>query len=143
MDKPESLSSKSEIHVLRLGPGADLKKSLQQLAVTNNWPAAVLVTCVGSLTDYNLRFANRKEGVSGKGHFEIVSLVGTISASSVHLHLMIADNNGTAIGGHLLDGNIVFTTAEIAIAMLPDLVFHREFDPASGYKELNVQRIHA
>ena len=32
-----------------------------------------MITCVGSLTDYNLRFANQPEGSKGSGHFEIVS----------------------------------------------------------------------
>jgi predicted DNA-binding protein with PD1-like motif len=138
MTPSNSLSSNTRIHVTRLTPGTDLKKALQLLAVRNNWSAAVMVTCVGSLVDYNLRFANQKEGTHKKGHFEIVSLTGTLSASSVHLHLAASDEKGVIIGGHLLDGNIVFTTAEVAIAELSELAFERQFDPASGYQELHI-----
>ena len=134
----DSFSSKSRIHVARLTPGTDLKKALRGLAVRNNWSAAVMVTCVGSLVEYNLRFANQEEGTRKKGHFEIVSLTGTLSASSVHLHLAASDEKGVIIGGHLLDGNIIFTTAEVAIAELSDLTFERQFDPASGYQELHI-----
>lgn len=133
-----ALSSQAKIHVIRLRPGEDLKKAIVEFAASNEFMAAVMVTCVGSLTEYNLRFANQKEGRSGTGHFEIVSLVGTVSRSSVHLHLCISDEKGMTTGGHLLDGNRVYTTAEIAIAELPQLEFQRTFDEASGYKELNI-----
>ncbi len=133
-----SLFSQAKIHVIRLRPGEDLKKSILDYAAQNEFRAAVIVTCVGSLTEYNLRFANQKEGKSDTGHFEIVSLVGTISDSSVHLHLCISNEKGITTGGHLLDGNRVYTTAEIAIAELPQLEFQRTFDEASGYKELTI-----
>lgn len=100
----------------------------------------MIVTCVGSLVQYNLRYANQKGGHSKTGHFEIVSLVGTLSRSAAHLHLSIADETGKTTGGHLLDGNIIYTTAEIGIAELPDLVFERVFDAASGYHELFVAK---
>lgn len=133
-------SSASTIFVLRLMPHEDLKKSLQRFAADNKLKAAVIVTCVGSLEQYNLRFANQKQGHSQEGHFEILSLTGTLSGSSAHLHLSVADGQGVTRGGHLLDDNLIFTTAEIAIAELTDLAFDRIPDPGSGYAELAIRR---
>lgn len=41
-------------------------------------------------------------------------------------------------GGHLLDANLIYTTAEIAIAELPELVFDRVLDSTYGYQELQI-----
>ena len=133
-----SLHSPQKIYAIRLKPGEDLKQSIQKFAVENNLQASVVVTCVGSLLQYNLRFANQREGVVRKGHFEILSLSGTISESAVHLHLSIANEKGKTTGGHLLDDNLIFTTAEIAIAELTELEFKRIYDPNSGYPELSI-----
>lgn len=127
-----------KIHVIRLEPKQDLRRSLIEFAALNDMKAAVIVTCVGSLTQYNLRFANQHEPTKRKGHFEIVSLVGTLSASSAHLHLCVSDEQGLTTGGHLMNDNLIFTTAEIAIAELPDLLFERAPDPVTGYHELRI-----
>ncbi|MEX2232308.1 MAG: DUF296 domain-containing protein [Cyclobacteriaceae bacterium] len=74
-----------------------------------------------------------------QGHFEILSLSGTLSASSAHLHLCVADESGTSTGGHLLDKNVIYTTAEIAIVNIRNMEFERVFDPDSGYRELSVK----
>ena len=40
------------------------------------------------------------------------------------------------MGGHLKDGCIVDTTAEICIEIFDEIKFKREFDESTGYKEL-------
>ncbi len=130
-----------KVHVFRLRPHQDLKKEILEFAKKNNISAAVIVTCVGSLEQYNLRFANRTVPTQGKGHFEIVSLTGTLSAHSTHLHVSIADENGKTIGGHLMDENYIYTTAEIAVLELSDVEFLREPDPTYGYHELIVKKL--
>ncbi len=37
-----------------------------------------------------------------------------------------------------MDGNKVYTTAEVVIGAASDLAYSYEFDPASGYEELVV-----
>jgi predicted DNA-binding protein with PD1-like motif len=138
MKNGEWFHSASRIHVARLQPGDDLRQKLLDIAAAKKMKAAVIVTCVGSLVQYNLRFANRKGGSMRRGHFEIVSLTGSLSASSLHLHLSVSDGDGSTTGGHLLDGNLIYTTAEIAIVELTGLVFQRVLDPATGYDELRI-----
>lgn len=122
--------------MFRLKPHEDLKKSIVAFAKTNNIKAGIILTCVGSLEQFNIRFANQETGLKNQGHFEIVSLVGTFSDSASHIHISVSDPSGKTIGGHLLDENLIHTTAEIAIAELTDLIFLRETDSAYGYKEL-------
>ena len=43
------------------------------------------------------------------------------------------------MAGHIGQGCIVRTTAEIAIASLPHLIFRRIADPKTGYPELSVE----
>ena len=130
------MHSASKMYMIRLKPHDDLRESLLQFARDHSLDAAVLTTCVGSLEQYHLRFANQSHGIKRTGHFEILSLAGTLSARGSHLHLSVADENGEVTGGHLLDGNLIYTTAEIAIAELTTLRFERAEDPSYGYHEL-------
>jgi predicted DNA-binding protein with PD1-like motif len=72
------------------------------------------------------------------GPLEIVSLTGTLGADGLHVHISLAAADGVCIGGHLVQGCIVNTTAELVIGELPDVAFHRLADPATGYAELVV-----
>jgi len=129
----------SQHHVIRLQPGHDLKKAIAAFAKTNNLRAAWIVTAVGSLTTYHLRFANQTEGKIESGHFEIVSLSGTLNADAMHIHMSVSDNTGRTIGGHLLDGNMVYTTVELVIGATDEVEFSREVDLKYGYRELVVK----
>ena len=62
-----------KVHAVRLKPGQDLRAAIEAYVKENNIAAGWLVTCAGSLTDYNIRFANQQNGSSGSGHFEIVT----------------------------------------------------------------------
>ena len=126
-------------YVLRLKPGDDLKEGIQQFVNANNIRAGWIVTCVGSLTQYHLRFANQEQGMEGTGYFEIVSLTGTLSINGSHLHASISDGYGHTIGGHLLSGCKVYTTAEIVLTATDDYIFTREYDETTGWKELKIK----
>jgi len=131
--------STTKSYAFRLKPGEDLKKNIELFLKEKNITAAGIVTCVGSLTEANIRFANQPDGKLMKGHFEIVSLTGVLSINGSHIHISIADETGRTIGGHLLDGCLIYTTAELIITELNDLEFKRELDPTFGYKELVIK----
>ena len=133
------LPSPLQAYALRLHPGDDLRQKLNVFVQAHQLKAAVLITCVGSLTVVTLRLANQKEPTEYRGHFEIISLGGTLSVNGSHLHLAVADSTGRTFGGHLLAGCLIYTTAEIVVGELPTLEFARETDPTFGYKELVVQ----
>ena len=125
-------------HAIRLTPGEDLRQGLLAFARRAGLQAGAVVTCVGSLTEVCLRYANQPAGATRAGPFEIVSLVGTLTESDCHLHVCVSDGSGATLGGHLLDGCRVFTTAEVVVAELVGLHLRREPDPATGYAELVV-----
>ena len=129
------------VHAFRLKPGQDLRKEIEAYVKENNIAAGWITTCVGSLTNYNIRFANQQNGNTGSGHFEIVSLVGTVSTNGSHIHISISDSTGHTIGGHLLQGSIIYTTAEIVIQSTPNLIFKRETDGSTAWEELQVERL--
>ena len=127
-------------HAVRLKPGEDLRGALDRLATERGWPAACVVTCVGSLREATLRMAGAAERRHFAGPFEIVSLTGTFSRDGSHCHIALSDSDGSLVGGHLLPGCPVHTTAEVVIAELPGLRFARHPDPATGYGELVISR---
>ncbi len=127
-----------EIHAFRLHPGQDLKKEIQAYILRNRIEAGWIMTCVGSLSGAHIRFANRGEGTLHEGPFEIVSLVGTVSVNGSHLHIAISDGDGHTIGGHLLEGNLIYTTAEIVLGQSRAMAFHRAEDKDTGWRELNI-----
>lgn len=133
-------SERSRTLVLRLRPGQDLRKELLALVERERLEAAVVLTCVGSLDRVTLRFADRKEGTALAGKLEVVSLVGTLSPRGSHLHLSVSDETGRTIGGHLLEGSSVYTTAEVALVALDDLRFRREKDPETTFDELVIEK---
>jgi uncharacterized protein len=127
------------LHALRLKPEQDLLAALNEWQASRDISAAAVLTCVGSLRAAHLRLANRDSGSRFNQRFEILALSGTLSPDGAHLHVSLADSDGRCIGGHVLEGCRVFTTAEIVLAELPGLVFRRHPDPATGYRELVVE----
>lgn len=130
--------SHSTVTAIRLQPGDDLKARLSKFAIDHELEAAAIVTAVGSLSDVYLRLANQSQWTRFEGKREIVSLAGTLSKHGVHLHMCVSDSLGATIGGHVVDGSIVYTTAEIVIVQMDSLVFRRSHCSKSGYAELVV-----
>lgn len=120
----------------RLKPGQDLIEEIEGFSAAHNIEAGCILCAVGSLTHATLRLANRPAYNEYESHFEIVSLTGTVSTHGSHLHISISDENGQTIGGHLVPGCKIYTTAELVVAVFPELVYKRELCELSGYEEL-------
>ncbi len=128
-----------EFHAIRLLPGQDLKLELDKFVESKQIKAASIVSAVGSLTDVALRFANQSDVSKMKGHFELVSLSGILSSvGGSHIHMAVSDGSGKTLGGHVKEGNIIYTTMELVLIEYPRMVFKREKCPQSGYHELKV-----
>ena len=131
---------KLKIHAVRLKPGNDLRKEIESFIQKKKIEAGWIMTGVGSITQANIRFANESNGTRFNGHFEIVSLTGTVSINGSHMHISISDSTGKTIGGHLLEENIIYTTGEIVIGESKGIQFIRKKDCATGWKELVVKK---
>ena len=130
-----------ENYTFRLKPGDDLFDSIQEFVLNRKIEAGCVLSGVGSLTRAVLRLANRDAYHEYSGHFEIVSMTGTVSIHGSHLHISISDGNGATIGGHLVSGCKIYTTAEIVLVVFEDAVYKRELlKNDSGYEELVVYK---
>jgi len=129
-----------KIRALRLQPDQDLKVSLKNYARENQIKAGVILTCVGSLKLATLRMANGLDVKIFEDKYELVSLVGTFSADGCHLHISLSDRNGNVIGGHVKEGCMIFTTAEIVLGEIQNMSFTREMDNNTGFKELVIKQ---
>jgi predicted DNA-binding protein with PD1-like motif len=134
--------SAMRMRALRLGPGADLKRELARLVGADGMAAAFVAACVGSLARARLRMpsaAGEADAVLELDEpMEIVSLAGTLSPEGLHLHIALSRGDGACVGGHVLGGCLVHTTAELVIGELTDLAFQRRPDAATGYRELGI-----
>jgi hypothetical protein len=57
-----------------------------------------------------------------------------------HLHIALSDSLGNVIGGHLMNGSIIHTTAEVTLIENHQFQFQRIWDESTGFNELRVKR---
>ena len=128
-------------HVFRLRRGSDLLKALQEYARTRRIAAGTVVSGVGCVTRARVRDASGVTVRELNEPLEIVSLMGTLSAARTHLHIALAREDLTVLGGHLMEGCIVNTTAEIVLLELTGVAFGAGYDPETGYEELVISHL--
>ena len=143
----------SRVMVMRLGPGSDLFKSLEEVARKENILSGVVLCGAGSLSQVTLRnvrlfpeefpITDRNRIYTPKKEpMELLSLSGNISRKegTVHIHCHITISSGLddsrAYGGHLIEGCIVFSTCEVIIAEITGLEMKRNSDPETRVLEL-------
>lgn len=125
-------------HCFRLTKGADLKKEIENY-VTNQKISGVILSAVGCLSKLTIRLADGKSVLEKEGMFEIVGITGTLSEDGVHIHISVSDETGNTIGGHLKNGCIVNTTAEVVLNIFDNIKLKREYDEKTGYDELVIK----
>ena len=125
-------------HVFRLRRGSDLLKALQEYARTRRIAAGTVVSGVGCVTRARVRDASGVTVRELNEPLDIVSLMGTLSAARTHLHIALAREDLTVLGGHLMEGCIVNTTAEVVLLELDGVRFGAEWDGETGYDELAI-----
>lgn len=132
-----------KLYSLRLHPNQDLRNELIAYAKANGIKAGSIVTCVGALKPITLRMAGAKPDNQDIRTYddthEIVSLVGTLTGDDCHLHIALSNKEGAVIGGHLKEGSLVDTTAEIVIAEDEGVSYVREMDENTKFPELMIK----
>jgi len=102
---------------LNLGPGSDLRRSLEQLAIAQKASGFVLGV-VGNLSRAAFQCPGGDEPTVLLGDLEIITLQGTLSPQGVHLHLSLSDSDCQVWGGHLEPGTLVLKGAELLVGFL-------------------------
>jgi predicted DNA-binding protein with PD1-like motif len=116
----------------------DLKQALEAFTRVEALSAGCILSGIGSLSAARLRMP----GALGEadavrtfdGPMEIVSLAGTLSPDGLHVHVSLAGRDGACVGGHLVPGCIVHTTAELVIGELTDVAFRAAARPGDGVR---------
>lgn len=135
-----------KVLVIRLKTGSDLLLSLKKIVEENGIGAGVIVSGVGLLEKAcirNVKILPKKFPISDEhraivsfsGPLEILSLSGNISLvenkPSLHLHATLSYYNGKTIqvvGGHVIEGCIVFSFAEVIIIEIENMLMEKGFD---------------
>ena len=102
---------------LKLSAGSDLRKSLQEMAQEQNRSGFVLGV-VGNLSRATFQCPGQSGPTVLEGNLEIITLNGTFSPNSVHLHLSLSDSACQVWGGHLEPGTIVLKGADVLVGFL-------------------------
>ena len=124
---------------LRLLPGADLRRAIEDELARHGATAAFVLAGIGSLQPACIRLAGADEAMLLDGALELLTLSGSVATNAAHLHLSVADAQGKVTGGHAAYGCIVRTTAELLLLPLPGWDFAREPDPTTGWAELVIR----
>ena len=102
---------------LKIAPGSDLRLSLEDLARREGIDGFVLGV-VGNLTRAAFQCPGQSEPTVLEGDLEVITLNGTLSPDSVHLHLSLSDGACQVWGGHLEPGTIVQKGADVLVGVL-------------------------
>ena len=105
---------------------------LASLALAQN-PAALSAAQYSALQTYALRLRPGDDRCQQLTSFVQAHHIAAGTMLTCVGSLAVADSTGRTIGGHLLDGCRVYTTAEIVLGELPQLEFRREADATFGY----------
>lgn len=137
----------NKVVALRLAPGDDLLHGIEQACEKHGIKNGVILSGIGSLR--NARFfdpvelPDTKSGygysdpIEKDGPVEIISVSGVICHGSdgevqIHAHCCFADKTGESFAGHLIEGNTVLLTADIAVAEFDGILMNRGFDEELG-----------
>ena len=141
------------IVVMRLAPGCDLKKSLEEIAKSENLQSGLVLSGAASLSQVTLRnvrlfpdefpiMDRNRIYTPKKEPLELLSLSGNISRKDdevhVHCHVTVSSglDDGKAYGGHLAEDCVVFSYCEVVIAEITGLKMKRDIDPETHGPEL-------
>jgi len=141
--------------IARVKPGSDLVKSIRALVEENGMKAGVILSGVGLLRRARLRNckvlperypiadANRTF-LTFERPLEILALSGNVSEVEgeplVHAHVTLSyvvdGDEARVVGGHLLEGCVVFGFAEVFIMELEEIDMRKEFDDETKTHQL-------
>lgn len=110
----------SRMLFIKLEPQDDILESLMK-AVKDNSIQTGFFTAIGAMNTANIGYyiidQKKYRTITLVGDFEIVSCIGNITLKDgipmIHAHLVVADSEGRAFGGHLMPGNRISVTGEV------------------------------
>lgn len=102
---------------LKLKSGKDLLGSLKAIAKEEN-KSGYILSVVGDLSKSIFKCPGKKQSTIIEKHLEIISLNGLISPNKSHLHICFSDVECNVWAGHLEEGTLILSGADILIGFL-------------------------
>jgi predicted DNA-binding protein with PD1-like motif len=138
-------SSGERMLALRLEEGEEVVASLLEVAAQERITAAE-ITGIGALSSVTLGFfeldRRRYHENPLQEQVEVLSLIGNLAEfegkPKLHAHIVVGKRDGTAMGGHLVEG-LVRPTLELIVNEAPRHL-RRKTDPATGLALLELER---
>ena len=121
--------------IVSMGPGDLLLEGIRQAAKATGIHTGAVISGLGSLTRANLSLLGQKVEMEQK--LEIMQFNGVIAAGEPHIHITLADASGRFHGGHVNDGCMINTVAELTIQRLPGLRLALKLRDGSAIKLLD------
>ncbi len=130
--------SKGREFVGRMPKDRDIVAAIETFCVRNAIMSGT-VSLIGAVSSATLGTYDQKQQVyvtfKKEGHLEILSCLGNISLKDetpfLHAHIILADETGHTIGGHLFSETICFA-GEIYIKELTGTPLNRKYDQSTG-----------
>jgi len=131
-------ASIGQAHILRPPFGCDLLRELQKYVLAKNINLAWL-SGVGAVSHANIRYYDQPKqewiDLQFDKRLEVAGMWGNVSLLNgepiVHVHIVLADEEGRCYGGHLADGTVVFNL-EILMTTLSGPPVIRKMDAETG-----------
>ncbi len=125
-------------HILKPPFGSDLLKELQSFVLTKNINLAWL-SGVGAVSRATIRYYDQPKqewiDLDLDRNLEVAGMWGNVSLLNgepiVHVHIVLADDEGHCYGGHLGEGTVVFNL-EILMTTLSGPAVTRKMDAQTG-----------
>jgi len=105
------------VQAIHLDAGADVRRSLEELAHRENAQGFVL-SVVGNMQQACFACPGRSSPTVLSGELEIITLQGTVAPHGVHLHLSFSDGDCQVWGGHLEHGSLILKGADLLVGFL-------------------------
>lgn len=145
-----------KVVIARLVPGTELLAGLRQVFDTQGIESGLILGGAASLVSASLRNVQTSPAewpitdanrvfLDLPGPLELLSISGNGSRrpdGSLHLHAHVVVSTGTAdgpgrcYGGHLVEGAVILSTGEVAVAALQGVRLARRQDPLTKTLEL-------
>ena len=117
----------------RLFEDEDLLETIN-LAATQNGINVGFFSLIGTLKKANVGFyrEGNYETIDIDGPLEIASCIGNISLKEgkpfAHAHIVVSNEKGKAMGGHVMPGCVIGVTGELVLVEAADVRLHRKLD---------------
>jgi predicted DNA-binding protein with PD1-like motif len=132
----------NNVIVVKIDHGEDLFEAISSAMDTHGTKAAIILTGIGMLDDFELGYFNGKEY---RNEFfakpkELVGLHGSATTADrkvIHLHAAVAGEDHKVFGGHLQRASVC-VVCEITMLKIEGFEMTRVPDPATGLKLLSL-----